>query len=315
MCGVTGKAPRKRRVVLAVKSVEEALGALAAREADVIAFDEIPSDLLRLSSLPPGLRVDLPYREDCLGACRAPGLRVRVRLACRKFPSVEEACAALLLVSKAGLPCLVEDVDALTPAEARRVVDLFLHDPGVSRPIDPLATILVALIQKKRVSLWDLLGPGADPQSEEFLLALPREHPECLECRYFPLCEGYGAWARTCETWREVLAGLAAAARRLSRLRENPGQPPVSPQVIAAPRLPEKPGTAPFSIAAPDSTDAPEARPRDTPVSEKPGSAPHFAATPDPSDAPESACRRAEATAELPRDHDAADSPGGDLDR
>jgi hypothetical protein len=122
-----------------------------------------------------------------------------------------------------GASVTLLDVDALDPGEASRVLDFFLHDPMVTGPIEPFAALLSAMLRKQEMGLWDLdsTRSGAEASREAFLLGLPREYPQCLQCACFPLCQGYGAWAGSCETWRTILSGLAVAARELSALRRR----------------------------------------------------------------------------------------------
>jgi hypothetical protein len=129
-----------------------------------------------------------------------------------------------------GTPVFLSGLEALDPADAARLVHFFLHEPAVTSPVQPLAALLEAMIQKRELSLWDLhpVEAGAEETQSAFLRALPRDQPACLACACFPICQGYGAWAGNCETWLALLTGLAAAARCLSRLRAqcNPiGQP------------------------------------------------------------------------------------------
>jgi hypothetical protein len=122
--------------------------------------------------------------------------------------------------ARMGIP-MVLDLEALPPVEASSALDLFLHDPLVTSPIEPFATLLSAMIRKRELGLWDLdsARPDAASARDAFLGNLPREHPCCLECACFPICQGYGAWAGSCATWRTLLPSLAAAARELSALR------------------------------------------------------------------------------------------------
>ena len=150
----------------------------------------------------------------------------RVRVSPQAFPRIDDVCAELLRLSKAGLPAVIENVDALPLEDARRLLHLFLHEPDIVQPIDPFAALLEAMIRRRRFSLWDLLAPApprAREDAEEFLFALPRERPACLECRCFPFCQGYGAWVGACETWRAILSGLSSAARALSAVRSPSG--------------------------------------------------------------------------------------------
>ena len=124
--------------------------------------------------------------------------------------------------ARTGIPMDL-DLDALSPGEACRALELFLHDPLVTSPIEPLAALLGAMIRKQELGLWDLdsARPDAASAREVFLAHLPQEHPHCLECACFPICQGYGAWAGSCATWRALLPGLAAAARELTALRRR----------------------------------------------------------------------------------------------
>jgi len=128
-------------------------------------------------------------------------------------PAVLEELRAL---AARGLPVSLTGLDALDPAQASGLLEFFLHDPSVTAPIEPFAGLLVDLSRKRETGLWDLFPrEGGDA----FLEALPRDHPDCMACACFPICQGYGAWAGSCETWRRILTGLAKAARDLARLR------------------------------------------------------------------------------------------------
>jgi hypothetical protein len=129
---------------------------------------------------------------------------------------------ALRRQARTGIPIHL-DLDALRPEEASGALDLFLHDPQVTSPIEPFAALLGAMIRKQELGLWDLGSArlGAPKVRETFLMNLPREHPGCLECACFPVCQGYGAWAGSCTTWRALLPVLAGAARELSALRRG----------------------------------------------------------------------------------------------
>ena len=141
---------------------------------------------------------------------------------CRAFPSLSGACGELRRLARAGSPAAIDDLDQLDPAEALLLLDFFLHDPEATETIEPFASILSALHGKRPLGLWDLFPPAPGDGAEEaarerFLRVLPRDHQECMSCRCFPVCEGYAARARACETWKAVISGIAAAARELSR--------------------------------------------------------------------------------------------------
>lgn len=147
-----------------------------------------------------------------------------VRLSVRRFPSLDDACRALRDLSRGGKAAAIDDLSALSPAEAERLLELFLHDAAIDRPIQPFAALLDAVLRRRTLGLWDL-DPGAAEAEKDFLRDLPRDHPECLSCACFPQCQGYGAWAGACETWRAVVAGIAAAAREVAGLRRGAGKP------------------------------------------------------------------------------------------
>ena len=128
--------------------------------------------------------------------------------------------------SALGVPVALTGLDALAPAEAGALLAFFLHDPGARGPIEPFATLLAAMLHKRETGLWDLHaeGPARDAEAR-FLQTLPADQPQCLACACFPLCQGYGAWAGSCATWRLLLTGLAKAARDLARLRRTRRSP------------------------------------------------------------------------------------------
>ncbi len=214
-----GGPPRRGERLAA--TVAEARDRLAAGGEDRIVFPAVPPDLEDLPGLPPGARIDVPYSEESLPAYRERGRGLRVRVACRDFPGLAALAAALRRLSAHGLPGVVVDAGALGPEEGRALLDLFLHDPAIVQPIEPFAGLLFGAAHRRRIGLWDAapLSPGPDRDPDEFLFALPREHPGCLACASFPLCEGYGLWAGGCATWKAILRGIAAAAREIPRNR------------------------------------------------------------------------------------------------
>jgi hypothetical protein len=228
---------RKPAAPIFAATVEEARKRLEAGGAGIVRFSAVPPDLERLRDLPAAVAFELPYREDLVPLCRDLRPRLRLRLACRGFPSLDAARAALLALSRDGIPSAVEDVGALSPEEAAALLDLFLHEPSAAAPIEPFAALLSSAVRKRPLGLWDILpglAPGSprpvgaldgdsgptsdDVGAEEFLLALPREHPECLACACFPACEAYGAWTGSCATWKAVIEGIARAAREIRGL-------------------------------------------------------------------------------------------------
>lgn len=126
----------------------------------------------------------------------------------------------LRVLAARGVPVRLTGLDGLGPAQAAELLAFFLHDPAVTAPVEPFAGLLKALVLKRETALWDLFPREG---GEAFLEALPRNHPECMACACFPICQGYGAWAGSCDTWRCILTGLAKAARDLARLRAQAG--------------------------------------------------------------------------------------------
>jgi hypothetical protein len=146
-----------------------------------------------------------------------------------------------------GTPVMLGGLDQLDPTEAIRLVHFFLYEPAVASPIEPLAALLKAMLQKRELSLWDLQPVPAEAAAAQaaFLWALPQAQPACLACACFPVCQGYGAWAGSCEAWLAMLTSLAAAAHALSRQRPRPSSrgsalPPglSRPPVESCPRQP-----------------------------------------------------------------------------
>ena len=126
--------------------------------------------------------------------------------------------------SGTGTPVVLSGLDRLEPSEAASLVHFFLHEPAVTSPIQPLAALLTAMLQKRELSLWDIqtVAAGAAAARASFLWALPQARPACRACACFPVCQGYAAWAGSCEAWLAMLTGLAAGARALSHLRPRP---------------------------------------------------------------------------------------------
>jgi hypothetical protein len=144
----------------------------------------------------------------------------------RAFPTLADACEELRRLSQGGHPVVLLDVDQLSREEAEAFLDLWLHDPSMAAPLEPFAGILSALVHRRALGLWDLPHlhvPGADAVVE----TLPADHPECLSCACFPICEGYAAGKGSCETWRAVIARLASSARELAMLRRPQARVPL----------------------------------------------------------------------------------------
>jgi hypothetical protein len=134
----------------------------------------------------------------------------------------------LRLLAEGGRPVILEGLDRLEPGAASSLLTFFLHDPVVTAPVEPFATLLAAMVHRRDRGLWDLVSGTRQNEAEAgFLRTLPVEQPECLACSCFPVCQGYGAWAGSCATWRTLLTDLAAAARELGRLHPRKSRRPI----------------------------------------------------------------------------------------
>lgn len=131
--------------------------------------------------------------------------------------------ASLRRLANLGGPVELEGLDALEPEPALALLEAFLHEPAFTAPVEPFSSLLSALARRREICLWDL-HPSEDGSA--FLLALPRDRPECMDCPGFPLCQGYAAHAGSCPTWRTLLPALALAARGIARLRAVPSGGP-----------------------------------------------------------------------------------------
>jgi len=139
-----------------------------------------------------------------------------------------DAPGELRRLAASGNPVVLAGLDGLEPGEAGGLLAFFLHDPAVTAPVEPFATLLAAMVHRRGLGLWDLQPGVAQSEAEAgFLRTLPVEQPGCLACSSFPVCQGYGAWAGSCATWRTLLTDLAAAARELGRLRPRQSRRPI----------------------------------------------------------------------------------------
>jgi hypothetical protein len=148
-----------------------------------------------------------------------------ITLAIRSFSSLDNVCDALRYLSKEGTSIWITGVDELEPNEALQILHLFLHDTDAQVPVEPFATLLSAAVARRSFGLWDLSPMNEEskldskPEVQEFLRTLPDQFPQCLNCACFPVCEGYGQWARSCATWKTIIETTSAAARELRALR------------------------------------------------------------------------------------------------
>ncbi len=117
-------------------------------------------------------------------------------------------------------PLWLWGLDVVDPEQAQALLQVWLHDPGVAVRVEPFASILEAMLERRSLALWDL--PVMAPELPlDFLQTLPQSHPECLACPCYPICEGYGAWKDSCAVWKRVITDLAAATRELRCMRQQ----------------------------------------------------------------------------------------------
>jgi len=131
--------------------------------------------------------------------------------------AIADPGAELRRLASLGGTVRLQGVEALEPSVAVGLLDFFLRDQAAV-PVEPFATVLEAMLQKRETSLWDV-SPGSREARDAYFIALPRDQPECMSCGCFPLCQGFGAYAGGCLTCKAILTALAAAARELTRLR------------------------------------------------------------------------------------------------
>ena len=212
--------------VAAVGTVGDALAALSVGRPDAVYFVRVPPDVERLGELPGHLPLSMPFREGLLEFLARSGRRLTVRLRVGSAGATGETRRAFLQLSRHGLDSEVEDINCLAPHEALDVFRLYARDGGITRSIDPFHAIMRRLLGRHSFSLWELMGPfEADRAVDDFIFSLPQKNPDCLVCPFFCFCQGYGAWAGSCATWRAVLKSLVGEARALRRAKNGRRKP------------------------------------------------------------------------------------------
>jgi len=148
-----------------------------------------------------------------------PGFDKAVRVAAALHFAVKLECGQ---PEAAMIPKLIE------------LLDFYLHNSGVTEPIEFFHSTLLACCHDQPVSLWSiqeedpLLFRFVDADGKEFfpgrlagcdtLPEGPAAHPDCLTCNYLGPCAGYFKWpdhAYNCEGVRHLLACIEDAARQL----------------------------------------------------------------------------------------------------
>jgi hypothetical protein len=187
--------------------------------------DGIPLDLLMVD---PATELPLLYR--CTGLSARHPVRVTIPFRPGLARAVKLALSLGFSVRLHGHQPSPEAV-----AEARQALAEYLHNPTVSRPVEPFHTLLIAFLQETPVALWSLSErdpaevrvldergdplPGQGPESvAAFRDALLAAGGECGGCPYLSRCDGYFKWPRSdysCTGVKRLFADIEAAADAL----------------------------------------------------------------------------------------------------
>jgi len=195
----------------------------------------------------------------------AKHLREKPFLVCPSYPV--QTREDISMVTSMGLAVdLVHILDHLPPAAARDILEYYLHTEALSVPIEPFHAVLLSKMTNANLSLWHLnlvypgqflyadhrglaedpdelrrgeymfvfTPPGDHPKAtgrdsslQDFFDSLPRRHPQCLACRHYHICAGWGVYKKeSCGLWIDLLDALQSASRELRALesfdRDNP---------------------------------------------------------------------------------------------
>lgn len=151
----------------------------------------------------------------------------------------------LALALKFAVKLEVEQPEPALIEEMTEVLDLYLHRPNVSQPVEYFHSIFLSFYRQEPASLWfvqeedpeyfrfitdegvETVSPrfaGVDPKSitgnraAAGLEARPREGIECDTCEFLDRCGGYFKWPDrdfSCEGVKTIFATLSAAAVEL----------------------------------------------------------------------------------------------------
>jgi hypothetical protein len=186
------------------------------------------------------LAVDLPGLYRCSPLQDKRPVRVSVPVAAG-FGKVVKLALSLNFTVKLEVsqpePALIE--------ELLRVVNLYLHQSTVSRPVEFIHTLFLGYYNRTPVKLWAIqeedpalfryvTDQGAETLSrrfagvelkygvtsfiQEFTAALLEEKQECGDCAFFEICAGYFKWPRRayrCDGVKALFQTIKAAAEEL----------------------------------------------------------------------------------------------------
>jgi len=125
------------------------------------------------------------------------------------FPSTSGGgVAGVRSAVSSGKPVVLADPRAWSPADLRSLAEFFLHDPGLSVPIEPFYAALVHVI-------GGATACGHRSLRQMYGEAVPTRCPDlpCATCEAFKFCRGF--WLdpqplqEHCGAWREVSAMMA----------------------------------------------------------------------------------------------------------
>ena len=207
-----------------------------------VAFVQLTSltgDMTSLADWGDGLAVDLvmvdpvaelPWLYRCTGLLARHPVRVTIPFLPGLARAVKLAVSLGFAVRLMGHRPETEAV-----AEARQVLDLYLHNPTVSQPVEPFHGVLLAFLHDAPVALWSLLeqdpaelsvvddrgqalsdqGPASVTVFRDTLVAAGAE---CRGCQWLSICGGYFKWPGAdyaCTDVKQLLADIHAAAAEL----------------------------------------------------------------------------------------------------
>jgi len=141
-----------------------------------------------------------------------------VPIPCTKDSKFQDLKGKVLQIVRSGLAVSIEGLGALETQQAKRLVRFFLHDPALTRPLEPLSSLLRAMVFRRNLSLWELKRNEADVSVSS---ARQKEHSQCLSCAYFTHCAGWAEANGSCAVWKEIFAELSRAARQLRARRRG----------------------------------------------------------------------------------------------
>ena len=197
--------------------------------------EKIPLDLIMTD---PEKEFPLLYRFSSL--LNKHPVRVSVPPVCGFSKAIKLAASLNFAVKITG-----GQPDAALNGEMTDILNLYLHHPTVSQPIEYFHSILLAFFHEKPVSLPTIqeedpmyfryiTDQGEETISDRFaahgiigeiaiatvIRTLPEESEECPDCEFLPHCRGYFKWPErdySCKGVKEIFRTLKNAAKGLKK--------------------------------------------------------------------------------------------------